>query len=168
MNIEVRAARAEDVPGVLPMVVKICAMHERMDPGRFGFLPDVESRYARWMSRLVSDGRSAFFVAEAAGVAGLVGFVVGTVEQEIPIYKVAEFGFVHDLWVEPEFRGAGVGKRLVEAAVARFAEAGVTQVRLETAAENEAARRLFAGCGFRLGSVEMLRDVRGSAADRSG
>ena len=34
----------------------------------------------------------------------LVGFLIATVEREIPIYRLHEFGFIHDLWVEPEYR----------------------------------------------------------------
>ena len=44
-------------------------------------------------------------------------------------------------------------------AVERFRAIGVTQIRLDTAAANEAARKLFASCGFRTSVVEMLREI---------
>jgi RimJ/RimL family protein N-acetyltransferase len=44
-------------------------------------------------------------------------------------------------------------------AIERFGEIGVSQVRLDAAAANEAARRLFERCGFRASVVEMLTQL---------
>jgi ribosomal protein S18 acetylase RimI-like enzyme len=153
----VRPATPADVPAVLPMVTAICAMHEAADPARYPMLPDVVQRYERWLPQRALDSRSVFLVAEEEG--RIAGFLIGTVERNIPIYRLEEFGFIHDMWVEPEFRRRGLARGLVLAAVERFRALGVTQVRLETAAGNEAARRLFASCGFRVGTIDMLREL---------
>src|SRR5688500_1559278 len=92
-------------------------------------------------------GRAVFLVADRAG-RGAVGFVMGLVEAEIPIYRLGEFGFIHDLWVEPEYRNEGVARQMVMLAVEKFRQMGVGQVRLDTAMPNEAARRLFEACRF--------------------
>lgn len=136
------------------MVAQICAMHEAMDPDKYGYLPDIVSMYEHWLPQRAVDPRSVLLVADAG--TGLAGFVIGTVEKEIPIYRIAEFGFVHDLWVEPAQRRAGVGRALALAAIERFRAMGMKQVRLDTAAANEGARRLFASCGFRASATEML------------
>lgn len=154
----VRPATADDVPAVLPMVASICAMHERLDPERYPMLPDVVERYERWLPFRAADARSVFLVAHTDAAPGeLVGFLVGTVEPNIPIYRLGEFGYIHDVWVEPAHRSRGHAGALVEGAVERFRAIGVSQVRLETAAANDAARRLFASRGFRVGTVDMLR-----------
>ena len=98
-------------------------------------------------------------VRDAARGSRLAGFLVGSVETNIPIYRATEFGFIHDMWVESAFRRRGAARLLVEEAVRRFAAMGVRQVRLETAAPNESARRLFAACGFRVGTIDMLRET---------
>ena len=41
-------------------------------------------------------------------------------------------------------------------AVEKFRELGVKQVRLDTHGKNEAARAMFASCGFRASVTEML------------
>lgn len=150
----VRNANASDVPAILPMVAQICAMHEAMDPDKYGFLPDIVERYRSWLPVRAQDPRSVLLVAEDSTRAA--GFIIGTVEKEIPIYRVKEFGFIHDMWVEPEFRGRGAGRLLALEAVERFRAMGVTQVRLDTASANAGARRLFASCGFRESATEML------------
>ena len=90
----------------------------------------------------------------------LVGFLVGTVEKPIPIYRVERFGFIHDVWVEEEYRHEGVGRQMTMLAIEKFRELGCPQVRLETAAANEPARKLFQSCHFRTATVEMLVELQ--------
>lgn len=160
---QIRPATPSDVPFVLPMVAKICALHESWDSSKYGFLPDPESRYKNWLTRLATSDRSVFLVADptpnSATDRPLAGFLVGTVEQEIPIYRLLEYGFIHDLWVEPDYRGTGVGRQLVESALREFARMQVQQVRLDTAKANDTARRLFQSCGFRTSTIELLIDL---------
>jgi ribosomal protein S18 acetylase RimI-like enzyme len=155
MNI--RPASSADVPGVLPMVAKICALHEAWDPAKFGFLPNPQERYNRWLTARATDVRSVFLVAERE--TRLVAFLLGSIEEEIPIYRLKEFGFIHDLWVEEEYRHEGIARQMVMLAIERFKSLGVRQIRLDTAAANDPARKLFASCGFRLSTMEMLLEI---------
>jgi ribosomal protein S18 acetylase RimI-like enzyme len=156
----IRPATSDDVEAVLPMVAQICAFHERLDSAKYGFLPHPDERYRGWLTNRAGDSRSVFLVAQPDTPNRLIGFIVATIEREIPIYRLDEFGFIHDLWVEPDFRKQGVGKALAESAVSRFHQLGVSQIRLDTAAANESARRLFAAVGFRPSVVEMLREIK--------
>lgn len=166
----IRPATPADVPAVLPMVAAICAMHQQLDPQRYDMLPDVVERYRRWLPIRAEDPRSVFLVAEAPATSGnhdpvsppglnIVGFLVATIEANIPIYYRKEFGFIHDVWVEPTHRRGGHARDLVNTALERFRAAGVDQVRLETAAINDGARKLFAACGFRVGTIDLLRQL---------
>jgi len=157
---EIRPATAQDVPAVLPMVERLCKLHESWDPAKYSFLPNIPQMYDQWLRERASHRRSVFLVAEASSPRKIVGFVIGTVEREIPIYRLKEFGFLHDLWVQEEYRNEGVARQLVMLAIEKFKEIGVEQVRLDTAAENEPARRLFAACGFRPSVTEMLIELR--------
>ncbi|QIR40580.1 GNAT family N-acetyltransferase [Tolypothrix sp. PCC 7910] len=153
----IRPATPADVPKVLPMVAKICALHEAWDSAKYGFLPHPEQRYQNWLGRLANSNSSVFLVAEDEE--NLVAFLVATVEREIPIYRLKEFAFIHDIWVEPEYRQQGLARQMVIVAVESFEKAGIKQIRLDTAAINEAARRLFASCGFRISTIEMLMEL---------
>jgi ribosomal protein S18 acetylase RimI-like enzyme len=154
---DIRAAKAADVPAVLPMVAKICALHEGWDSAKYGFLPQPQARYSRWLTGRADDPRSVFLVTEVDGK--IVAFLIGMAEEEIPIYRLKEFGFIHDLWVEEDYRHEGIGRQMVMLAVEKFKEMGVKQVRLDTAAANEPARKLFASCGFRVSTIEMLVEL---------
>ena len=157
---EIRPAKAEDVPAVLPMVEKLCRLHESWDAAKYSFLPNIAQMYDQWLRERATHRRSVFLVAETLSPKKIVGFLIGSVEREIPIYRLKEYGFLHDLWVEPEYRHEGAARQMVMLAVEKFKEMGVEQVRLDTAAKNEAARRLFEACGFRESVREMLMEIQ--------
>ncbi|MDX2148359.1 MAG: GNAT family N-acetyltransferase [Planctomycetota bacterium] len=184
----VRAATASDVPAVLPMVRAICDQHQARDPERFRVVPDVLERYAQWLPERAADPRSVFLVAErtiahadAGGGSGhsppgpseppdstpsgsadrgeLLGYCVGTIEPEIPIFWVPECGWIHDLWVQPIARRSGVAAALTDETVERFRALGIRQVRLHAGSFNGAAQALFARQGFRACIVEMIKPL---------
>lgn len=159
MPFTIRPATAADVPAVLPMVQAVCNFHRALEPARYDFVPDIAQRYASWLPKRAADQNSVFFVAQDANTPALLGFIVGEVLDEIPIYTVRRYGFVHDLWTESNARRRGVGRALVESAVARFAEMGVTQVRGDTAAANSAARALIVKLGFAPTAIQMLKTL---------
>ena len=165
---EIRPATVADIPAVLPMVRRICALHESWDPAKYAFRPDPGEMYGNWLTKRAADPRSVFLVAqrEPGEPPALAGFLIATVEAEIPIYRVAEFGFIHDLWVEEAYRHEGLGRQLTMLAVEKFRGMGVPQVRLDTAAANDAARALFASCGFRVSTMEMLVELEPPAKRR--
>lgn len=55
---------------------------------------------------------------------------------------------IHDLAVLPEFRGRGVGRRLLEAVERRAADLGCCKVTLEVREDNDRARRLYRSLGY--------------------
>lgn len=61
--------------------------------------------------------------------------------------------------VDPEFRGHGIGRLLLEATLADLKSRGAPRVVLTTADGNEAAHRLFADVGFRRTMIEMTREL---------
>jgi ribosomal protein S18 acetylase RimI-like enzyme len=156
-RMQIRAAVPADIPAVLPMVTSTCALHEQWDPAKYGLLENPASRYDRWLNNRVSDPRAVFVVADASPQ--IAGFLIGRVEEEIPIYRVSEYGFIHDVWVDPQFRHEGIARQMVMLAIERFKQIGVSQVRLDTAAVNDAARALFSSCGFRVSIIEMLIEL---------
>lgn len=151
----IRPAAAEDVSQVLSMVDKLAAVHQAWDDTRFAYKSDVGEMYHGWLTRMATKDDAVFLVAQADET--LIGFLIATVDTNIPVFTPANYGWIHDLWVEENYRNEGVGRQLVMEAVERFGRIGVAQIRLETATLNDAARALFFRCGFRVSSIEMLR-----------
>jgi GNAT superfamily N-acetyltransferase len=154
----VRAATAADVPSMLPMVDALTKLHAEKDPERFQVRADVIERYARWLPERAADPRSVLLLALHGQTPA--GFLVGTIEPEVPIFWIPECGWIHDVWIEPIARRQGVANALAIEAIRRFDAMGVAQVRLHTGAFNDSARATFASAGFRPCVVEMIRTLR--------
>ncbi len=153
-GIVIRPGKPGDVSALVPMIEAICALHQRWDPAKFGFVDHVASMYRKWLTAQARDARSVFLVAEADG--RVVAFLIATVERTAPIYRLSEYGLIRDLWVDHGRRAQGIGRRMVRTAIDSFAAQGVTQLRLETAFANDTARAFFASLGFRISATEML------------
>jgi mycothiol synthase len=75
-----------------------------------------------------------------------------------------EFGGVG---VDPARRGEGLGRMLVEAGLARLAERGIRDARLQVDGDNTAALRLFRRFGFRQHSIDIRYRWRSQTSDPS-
>jgi ribosomal protein S18 acetylase RimI-like enzyme len=139
------------------MVRKIADMHQQLDPAKYTFRSNPGEMYRNWLVSQSNNPRAVFLVADAGEQ--LAGFLVATVVDEIPIYKVEEVGFIHDVWVEEDYRHEGLARQLITLCIERFRGIGVPQIRCDTAWANPAARELFTRCGFRPSVVEMLIEL---------
>lgn len=156
----IRPARDTDIPGILAMASRLIDLHVAMDPHRYVRTPDIMDRYAAWLPERMRDPLGFVLVAEAprdTSTSSLMAYCVGGVDDAIPIYWSPRCGWIIDLWVEPEHRRSGLASSVVDAALKRFHALGIDQVRAETAAHNDAVRAMFIRCGFRVASVEMMR-----------
>jgi ribosomal protein S18 acetylase RimI-like enzyme len=70
---------------------------------------------------------------------------------------------LYSLAVHPALQGQGWGKRLIEAGFAWMYTEGLTSCRAEVKADNHAARKLYAGCGFQ--ETRLLRDYYAPGVD---
>jgi GNAT superfamily N-acetyltransferase len=66
------------------------------------------------------------------------------------VWKSAEDCWLEDLFVREEARRTGLGRALVEAAVARARERGCKRIELDVNEGNAAALALYEACGFQL------------------
>jgi ribosomal protein S18 acetylase RimI-like enzyme len=60
---------------------------------------------------------------------------------------------VHDLAIRPEFRGRGIGRRLLDAVVDKAAQLGCCKVTLEVHEGNARAKQMYEAAGFAEGSA---------------
>lgn len=113
--------------------------------------------YASFLATQLEKPDVAVLVADENG--DVIGYAYAAAEGYDYMSLRGPAGVVHDIFVDPEFRGRGVGRLLLEAALAFLKERGVPRVVLTTAEGNDAARRLFAHAGFRRTMVEMTCEL---------
>jgi GNAT superfamily N-acetyltransferase len=94
--------------------------------------------------RLLNDGGSNFLVAAREGTP--VGFINFTVRQTI--LHQSPSALIDELVVAEEYRGKGVGRQLVQAAIDKCRQLGCCEVEVSTEKTNLKARNFYKQCGF--------------------
>jgi GNAT superfamily N-acetyltransferase len=74
--------------------------------------------------------------------------------QHRSCWTVGDYVYLQDLFVDPEFRGKGVGRALIEHVYARAAEAGASRVWWLTHESNAPAMQLYDRMADRSGFVQ--------------
>jgi ribosomal protein S18 acetylase RimI-like enzyme len=154
----VRRATSADLPMIGRLGALLVEEHYDFDPRRFlAARPGTPEGYASFMGTQLEDPDKAVLVADNNGE--LIGYAYAAVEGYDYMALRGPAGVLHDVIVDPKHRGRGVGRLLIDAALAFFRSRGVPRVMLQTAERNEAAQRLFASMGFRRTMIEMTREL---------
>ena len=154
----VRRATPADLPTIGRLGALLIAEHHGFDSRRFLAVRDrTPVDYASFIGTQLDDPDIAVLVADASG--SVIGYAYAAVEGYDYMALRGPAGVLHDLVVDPEHRGRGVGRQLLEATLTYLKARGAPRVLLWTAEPNEPAQRLFAGVGLRRTMIEMTREL---------
>lgn len=159
----VRSATPADLPEIGRLGALLVEEHYDFDPQRFlAPGPQTPADYASFISTQLDDPNKTVLVADDDG--SVVGYAFGAVEGHDFLAFRGPAGVLHDLIVAADYRGRGVGRLLLNAALDFFKSRGVPRVVLSTAEQNGTAQRLFATMGFRRTMIEMTRNLTDPAS----
>ena len=149
MNVQVRRAHVDEAPVVAVLVARLLA-----ELGR----AEVDAR------ALLETTRKLLAAGDVAALLVLVDerpVGVLTLNQCAAIYAGGRFGEICELYVGPDDRSAGLGRRLIEAAVAHARKAGWT--RLEVGAPDlprwQRTAEFYQANGFTLVGPRLKRQI---------
>jgi ribosomal protein S18 acetylase RimI-like enzyme len=159
----VRRATPADLPRIGHLGALLIKEHYDFDPQRFlAARPETSAGYAAFLSAQLEAQDKAVLVADDNG--NVIGYAYAAIEGYDYRALRGPAGVLHDIIVDPEHRGRGVGRLLLDATLEFFRSRGVPRVVLSTAERNEAAQRLFARIGFRRTMIEMTLELDGPAS----
>lgn len=154
----VREATADDMPDVGRLGALLLRTHHGFDAARFiAHTDDAADGYAWFLGTQLKKRDAAVLVAEENG--RIVGYTYATAEDEDWMWLRGPAGVLHDIVIDPDYRGRGIGQMLLNAALDFMKSRGSPQVVLYSAVANEAAHRLFERAGFRRTMVEMTKEL---------
>lgn len=157
----VRPAAPTDLPAIGRLGALLVRLHHDFDPKRFiAATPHTEQGYASFLESQLEEPNIIILVAESDGE--VVGYSYSGVEGPDYMSLRGPAGVLHDIVIDPNHRGHGVGRTLLDATLAALEARGVPRVVLYAAERNESALRLFARAGFRRTMIEMTRELDGT------
>ena len=109
---------------------------------RYGVINDMDwrSRKVRHIDDDVAANAEGTFVAEEAGT--VIGYVTTRIDHD------SKIGSIPNLGVLPAYRGAGIGRQLIETAINYAKASGMAYLRIETLEQNPIGQYIYPSCGF--------------------
>jgi ribosomal protein S18 acetylase RimI-like enzyme len=93
--------------------------------------------------------------ANSSSSAATVGMI--SVLYSVSTMLGSPAGTVEDFIVRPEYRGLGIGRKLMSAVFAHARENGLLRLSLQTDRDNDAAQRLYREYGFQPSTMLLMR-----------
>ena len=131
----IRRARRADLPQIVAIDAAVTGLEKR------AYWRSIFGRYAN------GKAERQFLVADAGG--RIAGLVIGEIRDWE--FGSAPCGWVFGIDVDPQFRQAGIGTRLLEAICASFRRAGISKVRTLLARDNKLVLSFFRSQGMMAG-----------------
>jgi ribosomal protein S18 acetylase RimI-like enzyme len=157
-DVVIRRATRADLPTIGRLGALLVKTHHDFDRKRFiAATRQTERGYASYLGSQLEEPKVVVLVAVQDEQ--VVGYTYAGLEGHDWMALRGPAGALYDIIVDPERRGHGVGRMLLDATVARLKSLGARQLVLSTADGNERAQRLFARAGFRRTMIEMTRDL---------
>lgn len=156
----IRVFRPEDLPAVKKMTVEGfdgVSIDQGIDRA-FGKINgrDWKWRKARHIDEDARRDQQGIFVA--ADGERIAGFITTWCDCE------AGIGHIPNIVVDSEYRGQGLGRQLIEHALAHFRANGLSHAKIETLVQNNVGNHLYRSLGFR----EVARQIHFAAELHAG
>src|SRR5262245_24959167 len=156
--IQIRRADVKDLPILAKFGLALAQLPATFDERRFVVSDDGEASFLRAFETELVGADAVLLIAEIAATP--VGYAFVRIEPGSLEELRGTGAWLHDIYVAPEVRARGVGRRLVEAAFDAARSLGSTSLMLGVSPRNASGRALFDRMGFRATMVEMRAELK--------
>ena len=78
-----------------------------------------------------------------------IAYCLSFIKEDVPIFKVREYGYISDLYVEEEYRRQGLGKKFINLSKKFFKNKKIKFIQLAVRSHNQKAINLYRKAGFK-------------------
>lgn len=142
---DLRLAKETDIGAITDLWMAMMGEHAAFEP-RLRLTPSARHAYQCHLMLRLRGPKSLTLVVEDMG--RLVGFCHAYACQNLPMFEPLEFGYLSDIYLEPEYRGRGLGAELLGRVRAFFQNLNLTSLHLQVYHANEAGLRFWRRNGF--------------------
>lgn len=147
MEIYVRRAERSDIPQILPLLDLLDALHLEWYPDRFK-PPGGGGRGANELVLSLVDSSQEYWVAVLEGKVLGVVLLMHRKTDPNPVVKAEDFLLLDMLIVDPEHRGKGIAKLLMEQGKQVAKEAKYPRIKVKVYEKNQGAMKLYEALGY--------------------
>jgi ribosomal protein S18 acetylase RimI-like enzyme len=140
-----RIYKDDDLPVIKEYYKKLDAAFHEMGYS----LPSPENVSQLWLNSFEKT-LGKFSIIHVADVDGkIVGFMLSRIKQLPPFMGGMLVGELSDMWIEPEFRRFGIGRKLSVIAMDWLKKHNVHSIEIQILAGNEPSYKLYESMGFK-------------------
>ncbi|BDR92123.1 GNAT family N-acetyltransferase [Vulcanisaeta souniana] len=144
--VTIREAREGDVEVLVDLAVRLKRLNSEFDP-LFSARNDCAERAREYLVNAIRNGKDhLLLVAEDMGK--IVGFVKADIRERF-FYSPSVEGAIVDFYIMPEYRRKGLGRMMLEKAIAMLREKGAQLITAEFPTQNQIAINFYNKMGFR-------------------
>ncbi|MCG8590024.1 MAG: GNAT family N-acetyltransferase [Proteobacteria bacterium] len=142
---ETRPALPRELDRIAELWCALSGHHASFDP-LYRLRPGAIDAVRELLRAQLRDPAHQIFVCDRGG--DLLGFCIARIDRAPPIQEEELRAEITDVWVRPDARRGGVGRRLAEAAFAWVRAHSVARIEVRVAVENELGQAFWRGLGF--------------------
>ncbi|GHC05484.1 GNAT family N-acetyltransferase [Cerasicoccus arenae] len=154
-EVTIRRGQPNDLAAIRTLDQLLIAHDRQFDPSLDASWSESVEATEFFVGRLSGDG--VCFVAEADGV--VVGSLLGAMSEVASYRRPACLVEAETLFVHPDQRGGGVGRRLMDAFLDWAQEQGAVKISLRVSAANNEAIRLYDKLGYTPYDLILEKDI---------
>jgi GNAT superfamily N-acetyltransferase len=140
-----RRADADDLSELVDLWMEMMRGHEAFDP-RVVLTSSAPSDYQSYLAMHIRAPRSLVILTEEEG--RIIGFCCAYVCQNLPMFTPAEFGFISDLAVTPDWQKRGIGSRMLEYVKDWLRRQDITCMQLQVYTNNASGKQFWHAKGL--------------------
>ena len=157
MNVRIRHAEARDLMDLARFGLALARAHVGLDDRRF-VVPDGGAQaFLEFFREQLDRPEAALLIAEDQATP--VGYAFIRMEPASIEALSDPSAWLHDVYVDPEVRGRGIGRQLLSASIESARRLGSPCLMLGVSPANGQARQLYERAGMRATMIEMRLDL---------
>ncbi|MRI00480.1 GNAT family N-acetyltransferase [Kriegella sp. EG-1] len=151
-DVLIRKAILKDLPKLLEFEQGVINAERPFDPT---LADDPISYYD--LKALIKSDEAQVFVGEHLGK--LVASGYANIKKAKPYLKHNRFSYLGFMYTDPNYRGKGINKRIIDALKKWSFDKGIKEIRLSVYEENKGALKAYEKVGFKNHIIEMRLEV---------
>ncbi|MBR9683374.1 GNAT family N-acetyltransferase [Candidatus Woesearchaeota archaeon] len=150
-NIIIKKAEKEDIGNLIKLWQGMRQYHEKIATEKDAFYDQIEKNkntiWKKFIKKSIKDKNSLILIAYDKGKP--VAYCILLIKQNIPVFKIKKYGYISDIYVEKNYRGKGMGKKLMDISVGFFKKNRIKFMELSVKHNNKSSIKFYQKYGLK-------------------